>query len=195
VERWHPGYLTTSPLTELENIVQSAIRDSIDVAAHPVLAREVCEHLMRTLLQEDQLARYVARNRIELPPPAGDVPAHVALEIQRIEAVSRCRFGDMLITNRSFDLDTCEPRCDQRELERTADAHRTGRDPFHASECLVKSPDPHCRLTVIFVRLFSPPKSLSPQLLLSSSGNLSRCTCHRHLRKIGHWKRFRMMLK
>jgi hypothetical protein len=150
---------------------------------------------MRALLQEDQLVRYVASDKIELLPPAGHVPDHVAQEIQKLEPVSRCRLGNVLIANSSVVPDPSKPRSGHGKLGRTADAHRTGRDPFHASECRVKSPDPHCRLTVISVRLFSPPKSLSPQLLLSSSGNLSRCTCRRHLRKVGHWRRFRMMLK
>lgn len=137
--------------------MQSAIRDNIDVAEHPVLAREVCEQMMRALLQEDQLARYVARNRIELLPLAGDVPAHVAQEIQRLEPVSRCRLGNMLMANRSCHLDPGKPRCGQRKLGRTADSHRTGRDSFYASECLVKPTDPHCRLVLIPLGYFLVP--------------------------------------
>lgn len=45
---------------------------------------------MRAVLQEDWLARYVAKNRLELPSLAPDVPAHVVAEIQRLESVSLC---------------------------------------------------------------------------------------------------------
>lgn len=86
-------------ILELECIVERAIRNRIDDTTLPVLAREVREHLMRALLQEDWLARYVARNRIELPPLAPDVPAHVVAEIQKLEPVSLCLQRMMLFSD------------------------------------------------------------------------------------------------
>ena len=80
--------LSNAKLSELEGIVQRAIQDSIDDTKDPVLARMVREHLMRAVLQEGWLARYVAGNKIELPSLAPDIPAHILAEIKKLEPVS-----------------------------------------------------------------------------------------------------------
>lgn len=65
-----------------------AVRDIIDVGRHPVLVREVCEHVMKVFLQDDWLTRYVATGKIRIPSLAGQVPVHIAQEVQKLEPVS-----------------------------------------------------------------------------------------------------------
>lgn len=62
----------------------------MDIGKHPVLVREVCEHLMKLILQKDWLARYVATGTMYIPSLAG-VPIPVADEIRKLEPVSCCR--------------------------------------------------------------------------------------------------------
>lgn len=81
---------------------------------------------MRALLQEDWLARYVAKNQIELPPLAATVPAQIAREIQKLESVSLCRPTTGLEADDPCGLDTGKHRFKQRADNRRADAYCTG---------------------------------------------------------------------
>lgn len=67
--------------------MQDAIQDTMDIGQHPVPARKVCEHLMKLIMQNDWLARYVATGKIRIPSLAG-VPIPVADEIRKLEPVS-----------------------------------------------------------------------------------------------------------